>query len=136
MAAKISDVAAGLRQALKAIQGLRVVEYLPDQVNPPTAVMSITDVTFHRAFSGGDPVYQFVVTLIVARTSDRIAQDRLDAYASFDGPQSVRAAIEADQTLDGACQSLVVDRVGNIQTVTLADNVNYLAVDFTVIVHA
>lgn len=135
MAATISACAAGLREQLRRIPGLRVVDYLPDQVNPPMAVLSITDVTFHRAFSGGDPVYQFVVTLIVARASERVAQDRLDAFTSFDGAQSVRAAIEADQTLGGACQTSVVDRAGNIQTVTLADNVNYLAVDFTVIVH-
>ncbi len=135
MAATISECAAGLKNQLRRIEGLRVADNLPDQVNPPMAVMSISDVTFHRAFSGGDPVYQFVVTLIVARASERVAQDRLDAFTSFDGPQSVRAAIEADQSLGGAAQTCVVDRAGNIQTVTLADNVNYLAVDFTVIVH-
>lgn len=135
MPATVSQAAAGLREQLRQIPGLRVVDNLPDQVNPPMAVMSVTDVTFHRAFSGGDPIYQFVVTLIVARASERVAQDRLDAYTSFDGAQSVRAAIEADQTLGGIVSTSVVDRAGNIQTVTLADNVNYLAVDFTVIVH-
>lgn len=135
MAAKISDIANGLREALRQIPGLRVMDYLPDQVNPPMAVMSISDVTFHRAFSGGDCVYGFVVSLIVARASERIGQDRLDAFTSFDGPQSVRAAIESDQTLGGVCQTLLVERAGNIQTVTLADNVNYLSVDFTVTVH-
>lgn len=136
MAAKISEVAQGLKDQLRQIPGLRVVDYMPDQINPPTAVMSISDVTFHRAFAGGDPEYQFVVSIIVGRTSERVAQDRLDAYCSFDGDQSVRAAIESDQTLDGRCSSLIVERVGNIQTVTLGDNVNYLAVDFTVLVHA
>ena len=135
MPATVSQAANGLREQLRQIPGLRVVDYLPDQVNPPMAVMSVTDVTFHRAFSGGDPIYQFVVTLIVARASERVAQDRLDAYTSFDGAQSVRAAIESDQTLGGVVATSVVDRAGNIQTVTLADNVNYLAVDFTVIVH-
>lgn len=136
MAATISAVAAGLKDQLRTIPGLRVADYIPDNPNPPQAIMSISDVTFHRAFAGGDPVYQFTITIIVARSSERIAQDRLDAYCSWDGNQSVRAAIEADQTLGGACQSVIVERAGNIQTVQLADNVTYLAVDFTVMAHA
>jgi hypothetical protein len=52
--------------------------------------------------------YQAYVLVIVGRMSDRSSSDRLDAYLAPSGSQSVKAAIEADKTLGGACSSLIV----------------------------
>ena len=135
MAATITAAAEGLKEQLKQIPGLRVVDYLPDQINPPTAIMTIDTVTYHQAFGGGDPVYQFTITVIVARASERVAQQKLDAFMAYDGNQSVRAAVEADKSLGGAVQQAFIDRSGNIQAITV-NEVAYVSVDFTAIVHA
>jgi hypothetical protein len=135
MAATVSEAAAGLKAQLAQIPGLRVVDYLPDQINPPTAVISIDSVTYHQAFAGGDPLYQFTITVIVARASERVAQQKLDAFLAYSGTQSVRAAVEADKSLGGAVQQAIIDRGGNVQALTV-NEVAYVTVDFTAIVHA
>jgi hypothetical protein len=135
MAATVSEAAAGLKGQIAQIPGLRVVDYLPDQINPPTAVISIDSVTYHQAFAGGDPLYQFTITVIVARASERVAQQKLDAFLAYSGTQSVRAAVEADKSLGGAVQQAIIDRGGNVQALTV-NEVAYVTVDFTAIVHA
>jgi hypothetical protein len=135
MAATVSEATAGLKGQIAQIPGLRVVDYLPDQINPPTAVVTVDEVTYHQAFAGGDPTYQMTVSVIVARASERVAQQKLDAFLSYCGTQSVRAAVEADMSLGGAVQQAFVQRASNIQIINI-NEVIYLAVDFTVIVHA
>jgi hypothetical protein len=135
MAATVSQVAAGLKTMLSSIDGLRVVDYVSDQINPPTALIGIDTVTFHRSFAGGDPVYTFTVTVVVSRADSRSAQSVLDGFLSFDGKTSIRAAIEYDQTLAGTAQTCVVTQAGNVAAVSVND-VAYLTVDFSVTVHA
>lgn len=133
MASPVSAVADALRNALKQIQGLRVYEYIPDTINVPMAMVNLEEATYHRAFGGGDVNYRFMVTVIVGRVSERVAQSRLDDFLSYSGPQSIRQAIEAISDECGV-QTLIVERAGNIQPVTVQESV-YLAVDFTVLVH-
>ena len=57
----------------------------------------------------------------------------MDTYLSYDG--GIRAAIEADQTLDGYAQTLIVEEASNISTVD-ANDTTYLTVDFRVVVYA
>jgi hypothetical protein len=78
---------------------------------------------------------EITVTVIVARTSDRAAYERMSEYVAPTGSRSVRAAIEADRTLGGVCQTLIVQRADNIRSVSQGD-AEYLAVDFGLTVHA
>jgi len=135
MAATVSAAAAGLKTQLATISGLRVYDYVPDTVAVPMATVMIDTVTYHNAFAGGDPIYSFTDMVLVARTSERTAQSKLDAYVSWDGSASIRAAIEADKTLGGVVQTLIVEDTSNIQVVQVND-VTYLGVDFSVVVHA
>lgn len=133
--ATVSEVSKALRDALSAVDGLRVVEYIPDSLNPPMATVGVDTVTYHGAFGGGNPVYLFTVALVVARASDRIAQKRLDDYLSYQGAQSVRAAIEKDPTLCETVQACQVVSGGNIVNINVNDVV-YLSVEFVVEVYA
>lgn len=135
MAATISVAAEGLRERLATIIGLRVYDHIPDTISVPMAAIAIDEVTFHRAFRGGDPIYRFIITVLVARTEERTAQRKLEDFLSWSGQKSVREAIELDMTLGDRVQTCVVERGGNIQPVTVND-ATYLSVDFTVIVHA
>ena len=60
--ASVSQVSEAIRTALRAVQGLRVVEYIPDSLNPPMATVGADTVTYHGAFGAGNPVYQFTVS--------------------------------------------------------------------------
>lgn len=136
MAGSVSDAADALKAGLRQISGLRVTDYVPDTINAPMAMVMLDEATYHRAFRGGDVNFRFTVTVVVGRVSERIAQNRLDDYLSFDGPQSIRQAIETGSHLDGcAFETLMVERAGNIQPITVND-VTYLSVDFTVMVHS
>jgi len=53
---------------------------------------------------------------------------------SYSGDKSIRAAIEADRSLGGVVQTSIVESAENIRVVSQGD-ADYLAVDFTVVVH-
>ena len=134
MTATISQSAKALQAALVTIPGLRATEYLPDQINPPCAVVTPQGIRYHEAFRTGNPPINFLVTVFVGRMSDRVAQETLYGFMSATGAQSIRAAIEVDPTLDGVVQACVVTDAGNI-TYAEIGQVVYLTVDFQVTVH-
>ena len=135
MSATASDIHAGLSNALAAVKGLRVADHLPEQINPPMAVIQLQSVTFHRAMQGGDAEWSFLVALVSGRMGDRSAQVLIDGWISYDGTSSIRSAIESDPTLGGICQTLIVTDMVNVRPLTLGD-ANYLSVEFNVTVHA
>jgi hypothetical protein len=108
MAATASQVLTGLKNRLATISGLRTFNYQPANVLPPLAYPVITQVNYHRAFAGGLVVYDCVVYVIVGRWTDDRANAEIDDYLAFSGAKSLRAAIEADETLGGVAQSLTV----------------------------
>ena len=136
MPATISQVKDGLKARIETISGLRAFDYQPDQVNPPFAFPTLDTITYHQTgMSSGGVVMNFTVTLIVNRAVERTAQDQLDQYMSWDGAQSLRAAIEADRTLGGVCDDLIVTNAENLTNIDANDTL-YLAVDFKVTVYA
>ena len=133
--ATVSEVSKRLREALAEIDGLRVIEFIPDSLNPPMATVGIDNVIYHGAFGAGNPQYLFTVSVVVARASDRIAQQRLDNFLSWDGAGSVRAAIEKDPTLCGTVPTCQVTSGGNVTSINVQE-VIYLSVEFNVEVYA
>jgi hypothetical protein len=130
----VTEISDALRNALTAIPGLRVFDYLPDQINPPVGYVGIESVNYHGAFSGGNPVHNYTVTIVVGRTSDRASQRALDEFLAYDSPRSVRDAIETDPTLGGFVSTLIVTQGGNLQTINIAE-VIYVAIDFSVTIY-
>jgi len=135
MPATVSEVAAGLKTRLATIPGLRVFDYLPDQINPPMAISTLDSISYHNAMSNGDPQMQFSITVVLGRINERTATANLDGYTSATGATSVRAAIEADRTLGGVANTCIVTGASNIRPAVQADAV-YLTVDFEVTVYA
>ena len=131
-ASKIHDA---LSMALAAVPGLRVADHLPEQINPPMAVVQIQSVTYHRAMQGGLSEWQFLIALVAGRMGDRSAQLQIDGWISYDGSQSIRAALEVDPTLNGVCQTLIVADMVSVRPITLGDS-SYLSCEFNVTVHA
>ena len=103
-----SDVRDGLKTRLQTISGLRCFDLIPDQVTPPTAIVGQLDFTFDIDNARGLDLANVDVIVIVQRFSERAGQNRLDSYLSGSGATSIKAAIEGDRTLGGACQTLRV----------------------------
>jgi hypothetical protein len=134
--ANVSDLRTGIASNLATITGLRTAATVPDQINPPIAVVMPTSITYDTAFarSGGDE-YEFSVMVIVGRVDERMAQNKLDAYCSGSGAQSIKAAIQSNRTLGGKAFDCRVTSLRSYNQISVAD-VTYLAAEFAVQVYA
>ena len=135
MAGSASDIHDAIADALALVPGLRVADHLPEAVTPPMAVIQIQSVTYHRAMRGGLSEWRYVISVVAGRMGDRSAQRTLDGWMSFDGAQSVRAALEADRTLNGKCSTSIVDDMISIRPLQIGD-ASYLTCEFNFSVHA
>lgn len=131
----IQDIREGLATNLATVSGLRTAADIPDNPNPPVAVVMLNSIVYDEAFARGVSRYNFTVTVIVGRASDRIAQRSLNAYASM-GAQSIKAAIESDKTLGGNAYDVRCESLSNIGAISLQGETQYLAADFVVTVFA
>ena len=127
----------GIRTALgvklDTITGLRVFDYVPDSLAPPAAVVEPIEVDYDQAMNLGCEFYRAFILVIVGRMSDRSSQDRLDAYVAESGASSIKAALETDRTLGGACATLVVTSARPREVVV--SGVNMIAYRFEVTIY-
>jgi hypothetical protein len=128
-----NGVRAGLGTALDTITGLRVFDYVPDSLSPPAAVVEPLEVDYDEAMRRGLDFYRAFILIIVGRMSDRSSQDRLDAYVAGSGASSVKAALEANRTLGGACSTLQVTSARPREVVV--SGVNMIAYRFEVSIY-
>lgn len=127
-----SEVRDGLKKNLQEINGLRVYDLVPDNPQPPSAIIGQLDLTFDLNNARGLDQANIDVLVIVQRFSERTGQEKLDKYLSGTGDYSIKAAIEADKTLDGAVDTL---RVTSAQSgVYQAADVEYLSYRYQVTV--
>lgn len=128
-----NGVRAGLGTALDTITGLRAFDYVPDSLSPPAAVVEPLEIDYDEAMRRGLDVYRAYILVIVGRMSDRSSQDRLDAYVAGSGSSSVKAALESDKTLGGACSTLQVTSARPREVVV--SGVNMIAYRFEVSIY-
>ena len=133
--ASITAIRSGLATRLGTITGLRTGATIPDNVNPPYAIITPTTVNYHRAFNNALSTFNFTVMVVVGRVSERTSQNSLDAYCSPSGSSSIRVAIEADKTLGGVVFDTIVTGMRNYGSVVLGEN-TYLAAEFDIAVQA
>jgi hypothetical protein len=130
----ISDLRRGLANNLQTIKGLRVVETLPDVVNPPMAMIGLDKIMYNRQNNAAMSEYTFKVTVVVGRVSERVAQNSLDVYVA-PGAGSIKQALESDKTLGGNAYDVYVGELsayGSIQV----NAIDLLSAEFSVQVFA
>jgi len=135
VSATVTEIKQGIANALATIPGLRSYSVQPDNLNPPFAWPMLDTVTYNGAMRGGLITHVYTVTVVVGRAAERTAQNALDGYVSYDSATSIRAALEADRSLGGVVQNLLVESANNIST-TEGNDTTYLMVDFRVVVYA
>jgi len=133
--ASIGTIRAGIATNLGTITGLRTSAWVPDQINPPVAVVKPESISYDTAFGRGLDTMEFSVLCIVGRVEERTAQATLDAYCATTGTASIKAAIESEPTLGSAISDLRVTEMRNYTSLSVGD-VTYLAAEFVVQVFA
>jgi len=130
----ISALRTGLANNLATITGLRVVETLPDLVNPPMAMIGLDKITYNRQNNRSMSEYTFKVTVVLGRVSERTAQASLDVLVA-PGSGSVKYALESDRTLGGNAFEVFVAELGAYGAVSI-NGIDYLSAEFSVQVFA
>lgn len=130
----LQAIAEGLADALRAVEGLeRVYVWRPQVVAVPCAVVESPPAwDYDRTF--GHPAltrWEMTVTVLTCAVDAPNAGERLAAFIDAGGPKSVRAAIEADPSLGGACDTVVMSpegRVANQSGVANIAGIDYMVV--------
>ena len=135
MTVSVSSIRNKLAANLATVPGLRTSDYVPDDPKPPVAVVKPPTIRFDTAMGRGLDEYEFIVTVIVGKQSERSAQRLLDSFCAPKGSGSIKTAIESDRFLAGNCQDLRVTEMRRISSI-LIDQITYLAAEFTVQVYA
>jgi hypothetical protein len=133
--ATFSQLRTGLATNLATISGLRTANLIPDQVNPPIAIITPETITYDTSFARGLDEYAFTILVVVHRVAERSAQSSLDAFCNPTGSTSIKTAIESDRSLGGTAQTLRVTNLRTYQALSVGD-VDYLAAEFSVVVYA
>lgn len=133
--ASIENIRSGLATRLATITGLRTSSFVPDNPNPPIAIVQPTNIIFDTAFRRGADTLEFTVTLLVGQVSERTSQSKMDGYCATSGSTSVKAAIEADKTLGGSCFDCRVTQMRSYGSIIVGE-INYLGAEFVVSVIA
>ena len=133
--ASITALRTAIATNLGTITGLRTSPEMPDNPNPPIALVRPTSIDYNQAFAKGMTQYSFAVVVIVGRADERTAQRTLDAYCSSTGSSSIKNAVESDKTLGGNAYDCRVSEMRNYTPIQLNDG-TYLAAEFAVEVFA
>lgn len=124
----LTEITAGLAEALQAIPGLRVVAMPSDTVNPPEAVVDFPTTVLFDSMLGHVDAYTIRIRVYVGRSDERSARLALARFLGS-GDSSVKRAVEANPTLNGAAKNVAVLRAENVGYFDVAA-VSYLGCDF------
>jgi hypothetical protein len=130
----ISNLRTGLANNLQTITGLRVVDTLPDLVNPPMAMIGLDKISYNQQNNAAMAEYVFKVTVVLGRVSERTAQQNLDILVA-PGSGSIKAAIESDRTLGGYAYDVYVPELSAYGAVSI-NGIDLLSAEFSVQVYA
>ena len=106
---------------------------VPEQPQPPMAVVIPQRIEFDTAMRRGMDTFSFQVLVIASRASERSAQATLDALCASTGSMSVKTAIEADKTLGGEAFDCRVTEMSDYGPLVIGE-VQYLSATFSVTV--
>jgi len=130
----ISDLRSGLAANLSTIKGLRVVETLPDLVNPPMAMIALDKVAYNKQNNRSMAEYTFKVMVVLGRVSERVAQTSMDVLVA-PGVGSIKYAVESDRTLAGFAFDVFLSETSAIGAVSQG-GIDYYSAEFSVQVFA
>lgn len=130
--ASLTNIRTEIKNNLANITSLSVYGYVPDFIEPPTAVVGVMEaIDYDASMQRGADRYEIPVYLYVSRVDAQDSQDTLDGYLASSGASSIKAQIESDSTLNGEAQSVRVTSASNYGVYNI-NNISYLGVEFIV----
>jgi hypothetical protein len=128
----ITAVREALAANLSTLLGTQVSAKMLANPTPPAAHVFPAETQFDRAFGRGQDFQILTVQVLVGTVMDEAAQDQLDAYLAGSGAQSVKAAVESDKTLGGACFDLRVVSATGYRRITQEGQPEVLVCEWSV----
>lgn len=122
----LTSVRAGITDTLQNIQNLRIYEWIPSQVSPPAAVISLGTGQYDTDLDEGMTV-TYGVLVMLTRADDQKGQARLDEFLG-QGNDSVYQVIDTNPTLNESCDSCRVTSWNNPGTFNIG-GIEYLGVE-------
>ena len=130
--ASLTSIRNGIGANLESISSLMIYKYVPDSVEPPTAIIGVVEsIEYDTTIARGADTYNIPIFLYVSRVDAQDSQETLDSYLASSGSSSIKAQVESDQTLGGYAQSCRVVEADNYGVYTV-NNIDYLGVEFGV----
>lgn len=130
--ANLKDIRDGIGTNLETITALSVYKYVPDMIEPPTAVVGVMSVVqYDQSMGRGADKYEIPVFVYCSRVDAQDSQETLDGFLNSSGALSIKQAVESDVTLSGSAQSVRVTEAGEYGVYN-ANAIDYLGVEFTV----
>lgn len=130
--ASLTNIRNELKNNLSNISTLSVYGYVPDFIEPPTAIIGVMDaIDYDASMQRGADKYEIPIYLYVSRVDAQDSQETLDGYLASAGATSVKAQVESDSSLNGEAQSVRVVSASNYGVYTI-NNIDYLGVEFIV----
>lgn len=133
--ASLSELRDGIATNLRTISGLRAIATVPDNPNPPLAIIYPQSMDYDESFNRGLTTYNFRVVVVVGRVDERTAQNKLDAFVSSTGSSSIKLAVESDKTLGGRAFDTRVSAMTNYGSIDISE-VTYLSAEFNILCYA
>lgn len=94
----LSEVAEEVASMLRAIDGLRVFPYPPDDITPPAAIVlnpDPGDIVYDETYGRGFDRMTLPLIVLVSLADDRSGMEHVRPYLDGSGPKSVKQALEA-----------------------------------------
>ncbi len=115
--AEITTICTKLKEALDAISGLRPSDGVPDQINYPHAWPQLMGLDYEQDFGSGS-LLRFTVHLAAAPVQVGLLAGQVATwpYMQASGTKSIKAALEADKTLGGNVEYLMVTRCRDLNS--------------------
>ena len=130
--ASLTSIRNGIGTNLGNISSLIVYNFVPDFIEPPTAVVGVVEtIEYDTTIQRGADKYEIPIFIYVSRVDAQDSQETLDGYLASTGASSVKAQIESDVTLGGSANSCRVIEAKEVGVYTI-NNIDYLGVEFIV----
>lgn len=121
----LNAVATGLETQVREVAGIQPYDYVPDALAGKSFLVCEIDVDFDKTFRRGMDELMVTCRVLIARRTERDAQRKLREFMAGGGMTSIKAAIESDKTLGGACDSLHVQRMSGNRMFTVGEKRYY-----------
>ena len=135
--ADLADIRAGIAELLSNVRGMgQASAYMLSSPTPPCAHVFPAEVNYDEAMQGGHDEWVLTVQAFASMTSDIGSQRVLDEWIAPSGAGSLKAALEADETLLGAAFTTTVESCSGYRTFTQEDGRGFLGAEWRVVVTA